>query len=296
MQLPKFHETFIPILQILKDGGKLHYRELSQKVRDNYYSDLPKEILNSTVSTGENRLLDRIGWAKSYLKFAKLVDYPERAMVEINDKGIKVLKEGKFTFQDLKKDSDYITHLKNVANRKKEDFKEGDLEIENSSPQELIDSGIKTLETSVKSDLLEKLRKIDPYYFERVILLLLEKMGYGDFSETKKSNDGGIDGIINKDKLGLEKIYIQAKRYNKNKVREKDIRDLSGAMTGNTEKGIFVNTSTFDERAINKAEKAKIILIDGSRLVDLMNQYNVGVQITNTYEVKKVDEDFFEGN
>ena len=121
-------------------------------------------------------------------------------------------------------------------------------------------------------------------------------MGYGDFIETKKSFDGGIDGIINEDKLGLEKIYTQAKRYNENKVRETDIRNFIGAMSGDTSKGVFITTSTFDDSAVKKAREAHhtIILIDGIKLVDLMHQYGVGVQVRNTYEVKEVDEDFFE--
>jgi restriction system protein len=121
-------------------------------------------------------------------------------------------------------------------------------------------------------------------------------MGYGDFIETSKSGDGGIDGIINEDKLGLEKIYTQAKRYNENKVREKDIRNFIGAMSGDTSKGVFITTSTFDDAAIKKAKEAhhRIILIDGLKLVDLMNQYNVGVQVKTVYEVKELDNDFFE--
>lgn len=121
-------------------------------------------------------------------------------------------------------------------------------------------------------------------------------MGYGDFIETAKSGDGGIDGIINEDKLGLSKIYIQAKRYSDNKVREKDIRNFIGAMSGDTSKGVFVTTSSFDQSAMNKAREAhhSIILIDGKRLVSLMHEYGVGVQVKNTYEVKEIDEDFFE--
>jgi restriction system protein len=146
-------------------------------------------------------------------------------------------------------------------------------------------------------ELLEKLRGIDPYYFEKVILILLKKMGYGDFIETSKSGDGGIDGIINEDKLGLEKIYTQAKRYNENKVREKDIRNFIGAMSGDTRKGVFITTSSFDAAAIKKAHDAHhtIILIDGSKLVDLMHQFNVGIQIKTVYEIKELDNDFFEG-
>jgi restriction system protein len=121
-------------------------------------------------------------------------------------------------------------------------------------------------------------------------------MGYGDFIETSKTGDGGIDGIINEDKLGLDKIYIQAKRYDENKVREKDIRNFIGAMSGDTQKGVFVTTSTFDPGAVKKAHDAHhtIILIDGTKLVDLMHQYNVGIQVKAIYEVKEIDNDFFD--
>ena len=170
------------------------------------------------------------------------------------------------------------------------------VDVDSASPQDLIDSGFKTIEKEVKTELLEKLREIDPYYFEKVILMLLKKMGYGDFIETSKSGDGGIDGIINEDKLGLEKIYTQAKRYNENKVREKDIRNFIGAMSGDTSKGVFITTSTFDNGAIQKAREAhhSIILIDGSKLVDLMHLFAVGVQVKTTYEIKELDNDFFE--
>ncbi|MBT7996016.1 MAG: restriction endonuclease, partial [Bacteroidetes bacterium] len=115
--------------------------------------------------------------------------------------------------------------------------------------------------------------------------------------ETSKSGDGGIDGIINEDKLGLDKIYIQAKRYGENKVREKDIRNFIGAMSGDTSKGIFVTTSIFHEGAIKKAYEAHhtIILIDGNKLVDLLHEFNVGVQIKSIYELKELDLDFFDG-
>ncbi len=121
-------------------------------------------------------------------------------------------------------------------------------------------------------------------------------MGYVEFVETSKSNDGGIDGVINEDKLGLDKIYIQAKRFPENKVREKDIKNFIGTMSGDTNKGVFVTTSLFDKVAEEKAKNAhhKIILIDGNKLVDLIHEFNVGVQVKSTYEVKQLDEDFFE--
>jgi len=170
--------------------------------------------------------------------------------------------------------------------------------IEKFSPQDMIDRGFADIQGTLKSDLLEKLQGTNPYYFEQVVLDLFQKMGYGDYLGTPKSGDGGVDGIISQDKLGLEKIYVQAKRYaGANKVREPEIRNFIGAMSDGVSKGIFVTTSSFDESAKEKAKNAhnhKIILIDGEQLTDLMIKYSVGVQVKTSYEVKEIDNDFFE--
>ncbi len=289
--LPKFHETFNPILEILSDGKTIHHRELLKKVLEKYYSTLPKNLLEEKTKSGDLLILNRIAWGKSYLKKGGFIFYPERGMVQITEKG-KKSKNTSLQLKDIEEESgflDFYTEEKNKISKI--------TQINNSSPQDLIDSGFSEIEAQVKNDLLERLRSIDPFYFEKVILLLLKKMGYGDFIETAKTGDGGIDGIINEDKLGLDKIYIQAKRYDNSKVREKDIRNFIGAMSGDTTKGVFVTTSEFDKGAIQKAHDAHhtIILIDGKKLVDLMHEYNIGVQIKATYEVKQIDEDFFEG-
>jgi restriction system protein len=296
MELPKYHETFLPILETLNSAEQLKSRELAVIVRDKYYSHLPEELLKQKTSSGANVLLDRILWGKSYLKMAKFVSYPKRGLVQITEKGKQVLKKGSLSLHDLQNDQDFINHRESVKTEKENNIEIDRVKVEHASPQDLIDSGFSSIEKEVKTELLEKLKELDPYYFEKVILILLKRMGYGDFIETSKSGDGGIDGIINEDKLGLEKIYTQAKRYNENKVREKDIRNFIGAMSGDTSKGVFITTSTFDDSAIKKAREAHhtIILIDGSKLVDLMHQYNVGVQIKTTYEVKEIDNDFFE--
>lgn len=297
MELPKYHEAFIPLLEILGSGEPMNSRKLATQVRDKYFSHLPEDLLNQKTSSGANVLIDRILWGKSYLKMAKFSQYPKRGMVQITDKGKAALERGHLTLDELQNDPDFIKHRKAVSREKENEVELDKVNVENASPQDLIDSGFSTIETAVKTELLEKLKEIDPYFFEKVILILLKKMGYGDFIETSKTGDGGIDGIINEDKLGLEKIYTQAKRYNESKVRETDIRNFIGAMSGDTSKGVFITTSTFDESAIKKAREAhhSIILIDGARLVDLMHQYNVGVQIKTVYEVKEVDNDFFEG-
>jgi len=292
--IPKFHETFIPILSVLGEGEVLHYNELRKRVRDKHYSHLPDELLAQKTKSGDLLILNRIGWGKAYLKEAKFICQPERAMVKITEKGIWALKTGSLTLKQLKSDTEYIEFQK--AKAKNKQVKTKDQDLESATPQDLIDQGFNEIENDVKSEILEKFKTIDPYYFEKIILILLHKMGYGDFVETKKSGDGGIDGIINQDQLGLDKIYIQAKRYSENKVREKDIRNFIGAMSGDTSKGVFVTTSSFDNSAILKAREAhhNIILIDGIKLTELMYQFGVGVQIKDTYIVKQIDEDFFE--
>ena len=290
-EIPKFHETFNPILQILKNGEKIHGREMQRLVIEKYFAELPDLLLKEKTKSGEILINNRIAWGKSYLKKGGYITYPERGFVQITEKGLKqnttldlktvVGEEGEINFY-VPENSKFTDEIKNEK-------------IDNSSPQDLIDNGIEQIEFEIKNDLLIKLKGIDPYYFEKVILILLKKMGYGDFIETSKSADGGIDGIINEDKLGLDKIYMQAKRFSENKVREKDIRNFIGAMSGDTNKGVFVTTSMFDSNAIEKAKNAhhKIILIDGNKLVDLMYEFNVGIQVKNIYEVKNLDEDFF---
>lgn len=288
-ELPKFNETFNPILEVLSDGKIIHHRDLLNKVVEKYYSNLPEDLLNQETKSGDKLIFNRIAWGKSYLKKGGFIIYPERGMVQITEKG--KAQSDKLTLKEV--EGDFITFYEEEKNKGISE----QTEIKNSTPQDLIDKGFLEIEQEVKNDLLEKLKSIDPYYFEKVILILLKRMGYGDFKETPKSGDGGIDGIINEDKLGLDKIYIQAKRYGENKVREKDIRNFIGAMSGDTSKGVFVTTSEFDQGAIKKAHDAHhtIILIDGNKLVDLMHEFNVGVQIKSTYEVKELDEDFFEG-
>ena len=292
MEIPKFHETFNPILEILSDGKTINSRELIKRVIDKFYSNLPIELLEQKTKSGDILISNRIAWGKSYLKKGGFIEFPKRGTVRITEKGLNSLKK-QLNLKDIESTENFLdfytdekTKIEKVTN-----------EIINSTPQDLIDTGFTQIENEVKSELLDKLKNIDPYYFEKVILILLKRMGYGDFIETSKSGDGGIDGIINEDKLGLDKIYIQAKRYGENKVREKEIRNFIGAMSGDTKKGVFVTTSDFDEKAIKKASDAhhSIILISGNKLVDLMHQFNVGIQIKTTYEIKELDNDFFEG-
>ena len=297
MAVPKFDETFLPILDVLSDGSVLTAAQLRTKVREKHYPDLTEAELNATTNSGTNLLADRISWGKTYLKIGGFVTQPKRGSVQIQDAGLQALQAGKLTLQDVKSTQAFIDHESSKAKRKNEQaVVQAELNLEESrSPQDLIDQGISTIEEQVKSELLDYLKGIDPYDFEKVILILLKKMGYGEMVETKKSGDGGIDGVMNEDKLGLERIYIQAKRYTAGNVQETDIRNFIGAMSGDTSKGVFVTTSAFAQKAIAKADSAhhRIILIDGDKLADLMYEHEVGIQVKDTYTIKELDEDFF---
>lgn len=237
IEIPKFHETFIPILKVLENGETLNTRELYKRVIEKFYSELSKDQLEQKTKSGDKLIINRIAWGKSYLKKGGFIEFPKRGMVRITGKGLANINKS-LSLRDVENSSGFFEFY----NEEKNNVGGTPKMIVNSSPQDLIDEGIDQIEKQVKDELLDKLKLIDPFYFEKVILILLKKMGYGDFIETSKTGDGGIDGIINEDKLGLDKIYIQAKRYGENKVREKDIRNFIGAMSGDTQKGVFVTT------------------------------------------------------
>ncbi|MGV8878352.1 MAG: restriction endonuclease [Sphingobacteriaceae bacterium] len=289
MDIPKFDETFLPILETLKTGKIYKTRDLIDEVKTRFYTELSEDQLRQETKSGDLLIDNRIAWGKSYLKKGGYVIFPSRGHVQISEKGKN--HSAKLTVRDLENETSIFDFYK------KETAKFDTVPETNvSSPQDLIDEGVKRIDDDVKTELLAKLKGTNPYFFEKVVLRLLKKMGYGEFIETAKSGDGGIDGIINEDQLGLDKIYIQAKRFNEGKVRETDIRNFIGAMSGDTNKGVFVTTSDFDIKALEKARSAhhKIICVDGKKLVGLMHKFNVGIQIKTTYEIKQVDEDFFD--
>ena len=177
--MPKFHETFLSILDVLSHGDIMEYKEMRERILAKFYSDLPNEILSQRTKSGGLLILNRIGWGKSYLKEAKFIHQPQRAMVQITDKGKKLLEKGSLSLAELQNDPDYVecqnSKERNIPRPKKDEA------LTSSSPQDLIDHGFTIIENDVKNDLLEKFKQLNPYYFEKVILMLLKKMGYGDF-------------------------------------------------------------------------------------------------------------------
>lgn len=297
MSLPKFYETFIPTLQTLSDGQPMLRRDVPEKILELGLWKLSDDERNIRTRTGQPLFHNRVGWGIAYLKRAGFVVQPERGHFTITEKGKSVLESGiPITLDLLESQAEWKAWQPQL--RSKAETENDEHSLEQYTPQELVEKAVNQLATNLRAELHQRLYSIDPYYFQSVILILFQKMGYGDFETTPKSRDGGIDGIIYQDQLGIERIYIQAKRYQDgNKVRELDIRNFIGAMSGDVRKGIFVTTSTFDEAAITRARNDRnntIILIDGDKLVDLLIKFNVGVQIQMTYEVKMIDEDFFD--
>lgn len=291
MAIPDFQTLMLPLLELLKDGNPVKLSEMVEIMSDKY--DLTEEERNEMLASGNSRTMyNRVAWAKQYLKNSELIESPEKGLFKITQKGIAVLNE--------KPDKINLKFLKDLDNENQPNSQTeiDDNHIEdNKTPEELIENAQSLYTDSLKKELLAKLKQVNPVRFERIVLDLMEKMNYGVGSMTKLSYDGGIDGIIDEDELGLEKIYLQAKRYADNKVNEKEMQNFAGALGCSTvRKGVFITTSFYDERAKKKAAsiQGKVIrLIDGQELTRLMIKHNIGVQLKTRIEIKKIDEDFF---
>lgn len=291
MAIPDFQTLMLPLLELLKDGNPVKLSEMVEIMSDKY--NLTEEERNEWLpSRLQKTMYNRVAWAKQYLKNSELIESPEKGSFKITQKGIAVLNE--------KPDKINLRFLKDLDSENQPnaqtEIEDNHIE-ENKTPEELIENAQSLYTDSLKKELLAKLKSVDPIRFEQIVLELMEKMNYGVGSMTKMSHDGGIDGIIDEDELGLEKIYLQAKRYSENKVNEKEMQNFAGALgCSPVRKGVFITTSYFDERAKRKAEsiQGKVIrLVDGDELTRLMIKHNVGVQLKTRIEIKKIDEDFF---
>ena len=300
MSIPSFNLFFRPVLETHRCGEK-RLREVSMEIGK--YFELSEEQMREPIpSRRQTRLFNRVSWAKSYLTMAGLLISTKRGSSKITDRGLEVLESR----DEI--DSKYLKRLARLQESKEcriedsEDRNEASQEDEHGlTPEEDIARNIKNIDEILARQLLNRIREEDPNVLERLILKTLRAMGYGGKEGvgniTGGSGDGGVDGVIDQDPLGIDKIYFQAKRYQANvKISSGDIRDFSGALNlKGVTKGVFVTASSFTPAAFDTAEKLNqnIILIDGQNLVKLMIQYNVGCRIEKTYEVKRIDEDYF---
>lgn len=303
-QCPTWDEFLRPLLE-LSAKAPIMRRTGVQAIEDQFhFSD---NIRKYKLKSGQPQVQNRAGWAMSALVKAEFIEkHPtEKFTYQITDKGRTYLQQhqGPITDEDLKNLEGYIEAWQE-ASRKRQTPTESTptlVKFETSTPDDLIESAVRNIEENLRADLLEQLLNSDPYRFEQIVIDMLVAMGYGGSREeaakvTQKSNDGGIDGIINEDRLGLDVIYVQAKRY-QNKVGRVDIQNFVGALAGyQAQKGIFITTSDFNQNAIDYANSVsqKVILINGPRLADLMIEHTVGVSTIRTIELKRLDSDYFE--
>lgn len=306
--VPKFEDFFLPCLKCLSDGNIYTQESLRKYIVD--YFRLSDADANALIHSGKKtQVADRVSWTVSYFMQARLIDTPKRGNYKINPSGITFLSKHKNGFN--KNDLLQIPSFASFATRKNADFKNISQKHLNAvqkedTPTDLIADAYSQINNSLVQDLLSKVLELSPVFFERLVVELLVKMGYGGSFEdaasvTQYSRDDGVDGVIKEDKLGFDTIYIQAKRYDrKNTVGSKDVRDFIGALNiKHASKGVFITTSTFSDSAKKSvsAIESKIVLIDGQQLCRYMIEYNLGVSIQQVYEIKQLDNDYFtEGN
>ena len=305
--IPKYIEILLPLLNLLQDERVYTSKEYISHLEKEF--NLSEEDKKQVISNGKTKLFsNRIAWAKTYLKQAGLVEYPKRGEVKITSEGLAFLKSkpSQITLEDLERYPQFV-EFKNRSKSLQKYIQNGnnDENVESKTPEENLEDAFLKLKLNLADEILDKINTCSFDFFERMVIDLLIKMGYGGSREeagraTKKTGDGGIDGIINQDRLGLDMIYIQAKRWTDTVVGRPEIQKFSGALdTPGANKGIFITTSTFTKEAKEYSKNInnkKIILIDGQQLAEYMIEFNVGVSLEKSYEVKRIDNDYFEEN
>ncbi|MDB5208249.1 MAG: Restriction system protein [Flavisolibacter sp.] len=302
-QIPDFQSIMHPILDLLGDGQPHTSQDVLAQLAKRF--NLTDEHLLVMVPSGQQPLFkNRVTWAISYLKNAGLLQYAKRGVYQITKDGQAVLQEGinYINLAYLKKFDAYKAWQSTFAQAEEKNTAIVAEEIL-KTPEELIGESLARVNDKIATDLLEIIKSKTPAQFEKLVLLLLNAMGYGMMEEKAfevvgKSGDYGIDGIIYQDKLGIDRIYVQAKKWNDNKIQSKEIRDFIGSLSlRGTNKGVFITTSQFTDDALRTASmnpQNTIILIDGKKLTDFAIQFNVGVQVKKQYELKDVDQDFLD--
>lgn len=305
-EMPNWEGFMIPTLRVLSDGVTRHWREFQPLVADEV--GLTDEQKAERLSSGGLKYENRIGWGVSFLTNVGALTRPSRGHYQITDAGrtlIDLFPNGARE-KDIKQlGEDPASPIRIYQSTVTRDKPVQATEIETAdaaalTPIEQVQNGIERINQEIAADLLDRLQGKEPGFFEQAVVDLLLAMGYGGTTGTgnvtQLSNDGGIDGVIDQDILGLNRVYIQAKRYSVgNTVGRPDLQAFVGALSGKADSGVFITTSTFSNGAREYANNVptRIILIDGNRLASLMIRYGVGVQVRETYKVVEIDEDFF---
>ena len=299
MAVPKFDEFFGDFLSAIKDG-EIHS---AQEVRDVIAVAMnltESDIAEMLPSGKQTTFYSRTGWAKTFLQKAGLVETPQRGKYRITEEGKKALSSGE------RIDINYLNRYESFRNFQyapHNSISETVQEETYESPSEILDSAYQQITSALADQLMEQVMQLSPAGFEKLVVRLLLNMGYGNGIDdagrvTRLSHDEGIDGIIKEDQLGFSNIYIQAKQWHPERtVNRPEIQTFVGALHGQqAQKGLFITTAKFSAGAVDYAEDlsgVKVVLVDGATLMRLMIKHNVGVSIEHTYEIKRVDSDFF---
>lgn len=303
MAIPDYETLMRPLLRHLSDGQTRLVKDVVHELADEFKLTA-EERAQFLPSGGTLTFASRVGWAKTYLKKAGLLVQPKRGFVEITEQGKHVVSDE--TRQIDSKFLEQFEPFQAFRNAGRSRAAGNGTQLLASvpsdlTPDEVIESAHSRWVEALADELLERIKACQPVFFERLVLQLLIKMGYGGSrieagKAVGRSGDGGIDGIINEDRLGLDAIYLQAKRW-EGPVGAGPIRDFKGALDAKgAQKGVFITTSGFTPAAVEAASQSrsyKIVLIDGARLADLMIEHDLGVSVAATYQLKRIDSDFF---
>lgn len=296
MPIPKYYEMHKPFLEYLKDGRPHTLKELKGQVA--HYFHLSDSDLAELLPSGRQTVfVNRIGWARTYLKKAGLIDSPARATFVITADGQAVLAENLDVI-----DANYLMKFESFREFQNLSATEDSAEIPHDNgvgtPDDAFEESFRKINESLADELLGEVVKLSPTAFEQMVIDLLSKMGYGAFENagrtTAVTGDEGIDGIIMEDKLGFSLIYIQAKKWDLERaVCRPDVQSFVGAISGKGGKGLFVTTTRFSKKATDYAKQQHVILIDGQKLAKLMIEHNFAVSVKKTFEIKAIDTDVF---
>ena len=302
MPVPDYQSLMAPTLNVLIDGGEHSLAELRSVVADRL--GLTEEDLRAKIPSGTPLFANRLHWAVTYMYQAGLLSRPRRGVVRITDRGRKVAAAhpDQVDIRVLSEFPEFIDFKSRSRPPKQTD--DPDHADEGSTPREAVSTAVDEANVAVAAEVLDRVRQREPAFLERLVLAVLTAMGYGGAAGAAehlgKSGDEGLDGVIRQDPLGLDRIYVQAKRYGASRaVGRPEIQEFVGALHGaQADRGIFITTSRFTPEAVTYAERvaARVIMIDGLALASLMVRYNIGVQDQQIYVIKRVDEDFFDEN
>jgi len=302
MAIPQYNEMMLPLLQFMGDGLEHHVKEAVEPIAD-YFGLTQDEREFLRPNHTQSLVRYRLAWSNTYLKKAGLLMSPRRGYIQITERGLSVLESNpsKLDRNDLMQFPSFVEFINPSQNDDSEEIDE--TESSENTPEEVMESNYHRILHDLADQLLESVLSATPSFFEQLVVDLLLAMGYGSALQdagqaTRQTNDGGIDGYIQEDQLGLDTIYIQAKRWAlDNTVGRPQIQGFVGSLMGEgATKGVFITTSSYSKGAIEYAksmQNVRVILIDGQQLAKLMIEHNVGVSIEKTYSIKQIDENYF---